>query len=318
MKKTFSFLLGLLFVSFFFVSCEGDFGGGLGDSGSCLISVESAGNGSVSITNNIGNSVNVLSGNQIEVVAVPDEGYVFAGWFVDGEGEAISKEEAYTFTVENAVTLVAKFRWPFVATGSEEGYDYVDLGLPSGVKWATCNVGAISIEESGGYYAWGETYDKIPCNWMHYSWCDGTADFMEKYCINSAQGSVDGKKVLDAEDDAACEEWGGSWRTPTSEELKELLDKCSWVTFKVNKKLGYKVEGPNGNSIFIPAAGYHTDPYTTIILGHFRYWSGSLDLDNNERAYCLKGFAGQPNQVSKPELVSNERCLGYKVRAVFK
>ena len=133
-------------------------------------------------------------------------------------------------------------------TTHDAGYA-VDLGLPSGVKWANCNVGASSPEGFGGYYAWGETFEK-----ESYTITDYT------YYKSSKQEWVDiGTNISGTRYDVACQKWGGDWRMPTKEEIEELIDECSWQWTSINKVNGYRITGPNGNSIFIPAAGYRVD-----------------------------------------------------------
>lgn len=85
----------------------------------------------------------------------------------------------------------------------------IDLGLPSGLKWASCNVGASSPEEYGGYFAWGEIEEKSDYSWDTYKWCKGSSESMTKYCTNSNYGTVDNKTILDPEDDVAHVKWGG-------------------------------------------------------------------------------------------------------------
>ncbi len=163
----------------------------------------------------------------------------------------------------------------------------VDLGLPSGIKWATCNVGATKPEEYGGYYAWGETEEKNDYSWSTYKWCKGSYDTMTKYCTNSSCGIVDNKIVLDPEDDVAHVKWGGDWRMPTKAELGELRNNCTCTWTTQNGVNGYKVTGPNGNSIFLPAAGWRDglELYDSGSVG--RYWSSSLNESNNGGAYYL-------------------------------
>ena len=160
--------------------------------------------------------------------------------------------------------------------GAINGHEYVDLGLPSGIKWATCNVGATKPEEYGGYYAWGETDEKNNYYWSTYKWCNGSYDTQTKYCTNSSYGTVDNKTTLDPEDDVAHVKWGGSWRMPTKAEQDELRDKCTWTWTTRNGVNGYKVTGPNDNSIFLPAAGcrYGTGANYRGVSGC--YWSSSL------------------------------------------
>ena len=105
------------------------------------------------------------------------------------------------FTIADVDSI--SFTAPATGTGTANGHEWVDLGLPSGTKWATCNVGATKPEEYGNYYAWGETETKTTYNWSTYKWCNGSAETQTKYCTNSDYGTVDNKTVLDLEDDAA-------------------------------------------------------------------------------------------------------------------
>ena len=136
---------------------------------------------------------------------------------------------------------------------SEDDHEYVDLGLS--VKWATCNVGASSPEEYGDYFAWGETSTKSTYNWSTYTLCKGSSESLTKYNTSSSFGTVDNKTVLESEDDVANVKWGKSWRMPTKEEQEELLNECVWKWTTLNGVNGYNITGPNGNSIFLPAAG---------------------------------------------------------------
>ncbi len=155
-------------------------------------------------------------------------------------------------------------------------HEYVDLGLPSGLKWATCNVGATTPEEYGDYFAWGEVEPKTTYNLDTYKYYDGS---------NFTKYTGSDKTVLDPEDDAAYVNWGGAWRMPTKAEQDELRRKCKWVWTTQNGVKGYKVEGPNGNSIFLPAAGYMYEGslYDAGSLGV--YWSSSLDTGDPGLAY---------------------------------
>ena len=136
----------------------------------------------------------------------------------------------------------------------------VDLGLS--VLWATCNVGASAPEDYGDYFAWGETKPKEIYDWSTYKYCKGTSKTITKYCNNSSygyNGFTDNKIVLDPEDDAATANWGGPWRMPTDAECIELCNNCKWRLSIQNGVQGYKVTGTNGNSIFLPAAGFKSD-----------------------------------------------------------
>ena len=164
----------------------------------------------------------------------------------------------------------------------------VDLGLS--VLWATHNVGAEKPEDYGDYFAWGETQPKGQYDWSTYKYCKGTYKTMTKYCTNSSygyNGFTDNKTVLDPEDDAATVNWGGSWRMPTDEEMTELRTLCKWTWTTQNGVNGYKVVGPNGNSIFLPAAGYMHGTSLHDVGSYGYYWSSSLNTSNPYYAYYV-------------------------------
>ena len=167
------------------------------------------------------------------------------------------------------------------------GHEAVDLGLPSGLKWASCNVGATKPEEYGGYYAWGETEEKSDYSWRKYKYCKGTNDTMTKYCTSSRYGTVDNKTTLEPCDDVATVKWGGAWRMPTIEEQNELRNSCTWTCATLNGVKGYRVTGPNGNSIFLPAAGYRGGQEVYCRGSYGGYWSSSLNSGLSSRAYNL-------------------------------
>ena len=181
-------------------------------------------------------------------------------------------------SVQFTIADVDSISFTSPATAAANGHEWVDLGLS--VKWATCNVGATKPEEYGNYYAWGETETKTTYNWSTYKWCNGSAETQTKYCTNSDYGTVDNKTVLDLEDDAARANWGGAWRMPTDAEWTELLENCTWTWTSDYNGTGVAgrivTSNINGNSIFLPAAGYR---YNDVLdgagnLGY--YWSSSL------------------------------------------
>ena len=190
--------------------------------------------------------------------------------------------------------------------------DTVDLGLPSGIKWASYNVGASKPEDCGGYYAWGETETKREYTWETYKWCNGSKNTMTKYCIDSSYGTVDNKTVLEPEDDVAHVKWGGSWRMPTDAEQQELIDECTWVWTTLNGVKGYKVTGPNGKSIFFPAAGNRSGTDVSYRGTDGDYWSSSL------RSYGINYFAYHLNfSSSEPDCSGSYRYFGRTVRPVM-
>lgn len=229
-------------------------------------------------------------------------------------------------TTEENVTLEKALQQQVTASSSQSststpivqnansinGHEYVDLGLPSGLKWATCNVGASKPEDDGDYYAWGETETKSNYAWKTYKWCNGSENTMTKYCTKKKYGTVDNKTVLEPEDDVAHVQWGGSWRMPTRAELDELKKKCKWKRTTVNGIDGVKVTGPNGNSIFLPYTGWREDGMQIPgSLGY--YWSSSLHSSNSKYAYnlCIVIIGGD-----RGTFLRDYRYLGRTVRPV--
>ena len=189
---------------------------------------------------------------------------------------------------------------------------YVDLGLPSGLKWATCNLGATKPEAYGDYYAWGETTTKSEYTWSSYTWCEGGGHHMTKYCTNSTYGHngfVDGKTVLEAVDDVATAKLGSPWRMPTADEIKELIDKCNWEWTQLNGVKGYRVTGPNGKTIFLPAAGFYNGSTCDDAGNRGLYWSSSLS------SYCTDAST-MSLRTDAHKLSRATRNCGFPVRPV--
>ena len=204
---------------------------------------------------------------------------------------------------------------PIKPVDPTNGYEYVDLGLPSGTKWATCNVGADSPEEYGDYFAWGETTTKSSYNWSTYKWCNGRYDTQIKYCTSSSYGTVDNNIVLDLEDDAAYVNWGSSWRMPTRTEQIELRNTSytTWTWTTLNGVKGYKVRSKiNGNSIFLPAAGYRIDSDLYGAGSQGYYWSSSLNTDGSDGAYDFLY-----NETDYVKSSSSRREIGQSIRPVL-
>ena len=177
---------------------------------------------------------------------------------------------------------------PIKPVDPTNGHEYVDLGLPSGTKWATCNVGADYPEDYGDYFAWGETEPKEEYDLSTYKWHEGSYYTHTKYCTSSTYGKVDNKTTLDLADDAANANWGGDWRMPTKTEQDELRTECTWTWTTQNGVKGYIVTSKsNGNSIFLPAAGYRdfSDLWDAGFNGY--YSSSSLYTDDSGGACRL-------------------------------
>lgn len=184
--------------------------------------------------------------------------------------------------------------------------DRVDLGLPSGILWATCNIGASSPIDAGDYFAWGEKESKDVYGWETYKLCRGSYNSIFKYT------DADAKNVLDSQDDVATSKLGGDWRLPTKEEMEELIVECKWEWKNQNGVLGWKVIGKNGNSIFIPAAGAASAYRIAGVNELGRYWTSTRD-ESNYSAYNLRFKDGRETIV----VVDDTRFYGRPVRPVF-
>ncbi len=185
-------------------------------------------------------------------------------------------------------------------------HGYVDLGLPSGLKWATCNVGASSPSDYGNYYAWGETTTKSSYTKKN------SLTYNKKEKDLRSSGIIDTAGNLTASHDAARANWGGSWRIPAENEYRELKDKCTWTWMSQGDKKGYKVTGPNGKSIFLPAAQYLYNSSPNLLKDSGYYWSASVYADKDD-AYSL--FFESP-YIGTIFLDKFGRFLGNTVRAV--
>ena len=202
--------------------------------------------------------------------------YYVRAYATNSKGTAYGEERSFT-TTPSAGTLA--------------GHDWVDLGLPRGTKWATCNVGATTPEDYGNYYAWGETTTKTS--------------------YNESNSVTYGQQISDfsgnAQYDAARANWGSTWRMPTKAEMEELLNNCTW-TWTTQNGVGYRVTGPNGNSIFLPAAGcrHGSSGYS----GYGSYWSSTPSESDTDRARYLD-FDGGYHRVNWIN-----RSYGHTVRPV--
>ena len=218
-----------------------------------------------------------------------------------GEHELLLKKSGYKDKKLNL--LVSEDQMSAVSESLEKGIliGAVDLGLPSGTLWADRNVGADSPEDYGDYFAWGETSTKSFYDSNTYKWL-----------IKAKYGNRSNKTVLDLKDDAAYVNMGTEWRMPTYEELRELESKCIWTWITQKGTRGYKVAGPNGKSIFLPAAGYRDDSSLRGAGSLGDYWSASLYLSYPGSAWSLRFYSGG-SCLSQDYLGD-----GYTVRAVVR
>jgi hypothetical protein len=216
----------------------------------------------------------------------------------------------------------------------------VNLGLPSGTKWATMNVGAESVTDRGLYFAWGETTGypfgtDHSFSWENYSLSTGSGysnnDLTKYHVVNNAFDYT----TLQATDDAAAANWGGSWRMPTKTEWQELLDNCSY-TWQTNYQgsgmngllLTSTVAGYENKSIFLPADGYFNDNNNVGSTISIYYWSSSVDsegrLDEYSHtytyyptyAYKLEALYDGGSFTRNPNITNEYRRYGMCIRAV--
>ena len=171
---------------------------------------------------------------------------IFAAMFLLLTGVQTGWAQNMTVRMKNNETHVYKVPQVAEVTFSENetGYEWVDLGLPSGTLWATCNVGANSPEEYGDYFAWGETQTKNVYNWGVYRLCGGSQNTMKKYCTSSNYGTVDGLTLLEAADDAAIANWGNEWQMPSQEQCQELFNSyfTTWEQMTLNDVTGIETK----------------------------------------------------------------------------
>lgn len=230
------------------------------------------------------------------------------------------------WTSEGTVTVN-----PVTKQKTPPGLEAIDMG--NGLKWANMNVGAESVTGYGDYFAWGETMPyyqdghaqdnsctnwivgKSGYNWTSYSLCSGTNTSMIKYCKSTYYGYVDNKTVLEGTHDAACANWGGTWRMPTEKEWTWLLDNCVWQWTRQKGVWGMlvtsKIAGYTSNSIFLPAAGCRMDDgrYNASVRGY--YWSASLDDSYSNGARYVLFYSGVD-----PSTKYESRYWGFSIRPV--
>lgn len=164
------------------------------------------------------------------------------------------------------------------------GHKFIDLGLPSGLLWADCNIGASTPKEFGSSFAWGEIETKTDFTWANYKFQNGSSKFsLETVFYVSKYNSLDNKKTLLAEDDVATMKWGEKCHMPTQLDMKELCEKCIWKW----ESGGCTVTGPNGNSIYLPATGRLLSNEITNKGTAGYYWTRSRSVEKPAEAYHL-------------------------------
>ena len=217
------------------------------------------------------------------------EGYRFVNWNTSADGTGVPFQAGYTLTLDRHMKLYAQWQ--------EVGL--VDMGLS--VKWAGCNIGANTPEEFGDYFAWGEVEPKTEYSLASYLFSTGN-----DYTALTKYNSSDKLTELVAADDAATVNWGGEWRMPTQTEWNELKTKCTWT----RTTTGYRVTASNGNSIFLPYAGYKNDQGVQYADMAGYYWTSTLSSESVHSAYYW-WF-----RKSGIEKFSNNREWGLSIRPV--
>ncbi len=215
--------------------------------------------------------------------------------------------------------------WKVSVSGITGKQCYVDLGLPNGTLWATCNVGAKKPQDFGYFYSWGETLPKSSYSWETYKWSEEDTDYLTKYCLSESKGVVDSLVTLLPEDDAATVNWGSEWRMPTYDEVVELIDGCDWNW--VESYMNVKGKGfvgkskANGNVIFLPAAGYYVESRHECFVDRDRwengiqgnYWSSTLLPESSDRNLAFFFYSYILDEVN---ILHSIRYVGNSVRAV--
>ena len=261
-----------------------------------LLSLKAGWTQAVNITSGYGNYKVKSSDENVATVSVYD--YTISINALK-EGDAtitVTDKSGQTATIKVTVTEVS------INTPAEA----IDLGLPSGTLWASCNVGAVSPEDYGGYYAWAETEEKSSYSWSNYKYSDAKGKNISKYCISSYHGTVDNLTTIEPEDDAARVNMGKDWRIPTKAEMDELLKKCEWKDETLDGVSGYRVTGPNGNSIFLPDGGAKSGDEMTR-QGYGYYWVSTLYWGS--ASYCINTVFKEDNMF--------DRCMGLTIRPVL-
>ena len=211
----------------------------------------------------------------------------------------------------NCIIYVEKVEIPLTHFCPDNNHPHViDLGI--GLRWCCCNVGASVPWEFGMHYAWGETVEKSDYSWETYKYWRDDDDYsgLTKYVTYIDGPFYDYNTVLEPNDDVAHVKLGGSWRMPTDEEWTELREECTWIWTTQNGVIGRKVTGPNGNSIFIPAAGILDGTYLGGAGSHGCYWSSSLSTDRPDSAWGVNFDSGSARRGY------DYRYYGRTVRAV--
>lgn len=281
-------------------------------------------------------NLSIKPGETVALVATvkPDNASDKSVTWISSDTAIITVDETgkVTAVAEGSATITAK-AGERTAISSATVYipeGAVDLGIEMTREdgsiyrlfWAKCNIGASKPVDKGDYYAWGETETKLNYSWDSYTLANGAENKLTKYCPTdktdywNGSGSPDGKTVLDPEDDVAHVKLGGKWRIPTDAEWRELQTNCTWIWTTQNGIKGSLVSSKkNGNSIFLPAAGFRYDNSRDCngVLGH--YWSSSLLKSSPYHSYALDSFV-RDDGMNLVDFPGSNRYLGLSIRPV--
>ena len=261
-------------------------------------------------------SISAIEIGEDESISIPTntfnrEDYKFTSWNTKADGTGTSYTEGQTISLTENITLYAQWKKNKIS-GNANGHEYVDLGLPSGTLWATCNVGANTPEEYGDYFAWGETQPKDYYHWETYKLsAKGSHNSMTKYCFSPSYGTVDNINILELSDDAANANWGGDWRMPTIDNFSELTTECEWSLVTKDGIRGFTVTGKNGKTIFLPEAGHYLGDELSQVGLKGAYWSSNL---GSHDAYSSCFYIGVSQEV---KISGYDRCRGYSIRPIL-
>lgn len=219
--------------------------------------------------------------------------HTFVNWNTLADGTGTTYPDTQQVALTQNLSLYAQWK---PLNGELNGHEWVDLGLPSGKLWATCNIGASSPTDYGDYFAWGEITPKADnaINWIGYKYANGDGNKLTKYCNDSSYGDngyTDTLTVLLPEDDAATANWGAGWRMPTKAEMQELFNNTTVTWTTQNGINGHLFTASNGNSLFLPAAGRRAGGlYYDGLVGY--YWLSLLNTIGPDSAWYFHFGSG--------------------------
>lgn len=265
--------------------------------------------GQVQQTHNAGTSVAVGDG-----VSFSRDEFALVGWATAADGSGTTYNSGDALTLNSDVTLYAI--WASESAGSDNGHDWVDLGLTSGTRWATCNIGAADPTKIGDYFSWGETKAKETYSGSNYAY--GTANGPD---FSATKYEV-GFSVLETADDAATANWGDKWAMPTPTQISELASECDWE-YVAQPVAGFKAKSrKNSNYVFFPAAGacIGSGPANAMFVGTWcKYWSNMLTGPNMySQAQCLDISGSGSSVAAKNDNNGMPRQHGLPIRPVRK